>query len=60
MLIVTTFLTNTFILQSVTEKTAKGSTITSLHVFIVVNISFIVLAIVEFMVVVQLKRREQV
>ena len=50
-LIMTTFLTITFILQHVTAQTAKATTTTSLQIFLIVSVTLVVIAILEFMVV---------
>ena len=58
-LIMTTFLTNIFILQSVSDQTVATTTTTSLQVFVLFSIIMIVLAMVEYMVVLRLKTRKK-
>ena len=59
-LIVTTFLAMIFVLQSVTEEMAKTSSATSLHIFVIVNIVFIVVSIIEFIMVMKTSARNKV
>ena len=59
-MIVTSFLTNVLILQGVTVETVKVSYTTTLQVFLVVNVVVIVLALVEYLVVLQLRRISEI
>lgn len=59
-LIVTTFLASTFILQSVSGETVKVSYTTPLQLFMLVSVVLIVVAIVEYMVVLFIKERHEV
>ena len=58
-LIMTTFLTITFILQHVTAQTAKSTTTTSLQVFLIVSVTLVVVAILEFMVVLFFSKKRE-
>ena len=50
-LIGTTFLTNVFILQGVTEQTVRADVTTSLQVFVLVNIVMVVVALLQYIAV---------
>ncbi|XP_057310518.1 gamma-aminobutyric acid receptor subunit alpha-2-like [Hydractinia symbiolongicarpus] len=56
-MIVTSFLSSIFILQAVSEKTVKVPYTTPMQMFLVVNITLIVFSMVEYIVVLQLKRK---
>lgn len=58
-LIVTTFLASTFILQSVSEQTVKVPYTTPMQLFLLVNIVFIVFAIVEYVVILYFMMEEK-
>ncbi|XP_057291821.1 glycine receptor subunit alpha-3-like [Hydractinia symbiolongicarpus] len=58
-LIVTTFLASTFILQSVSGETVKVSYTTPLQLFMLVSVVLVVVAIVEYMVVLFIKERHK-
>ena len=47
----TTFLTNVFILQGVTEQTVRVDVTTSLQMFVLVNILMVVVALLEYLLV---------
>ncbi|XP_057310836.1 gamma-aminobutyric acid receptor subunit rho-3-like [Hydractinia symbiolongicarpus] len=53
-MIVTSFLANVFILQAVSEETVKVSYTTPMQMFLVVNITLIVLTMVEYLLILQL------
>ena len=59
-LIVTTFLTLMLILQSVSEQTAKATSTTSLQIFLMFSVILVVVAIVEFLIVLYLDSLNQV
>ncbi|XP_057311482.1 glycine receptor subunit alpha-2-like isoform X2 [Hydractinia symbiolongicarpus] len=56
-LIVTTLLTNVVILQSVTEQIVKVEYVTAMQLFLLVNILFVLLAVLEYLVVLALEKR---
>ena len=58
-LIVTTFLSSTFILQSVVEQTTKVNYITPLQMFLLVNIGLITISILEFALVLHPSEKEK-
>ena len=47
----TTFLTNVFILQGVTEQTVRVDVTTSLQIFVLVNIVMVVVALLQYLAV---------
>ena len=53
-LIVTTFLTLMLILQSVSEQSAKATSTTSLQIFLMFSVILVVVAIIEYLVVLYL------
>lgn len=57
-LIVTTLLTNVVILQSVTEQIVKVEYVTAMQLFLLINILFVLLAVVEYLVVLALEKRK--
>ena len=59
-LVITTFLTLMLILQSVSAQTAKATTTTSLQIFLMFSVLIVVLAIVEFLVVLYVDSLEKV
>ena len=50
-LIITTFLTITFILQSISAQTAKATTTTSLQIFLIFSVVLVVVAILQFILI---------
>ncbi|XP_057311039.1 gamma-aminobutyric acid receptor subunit alpha-2-like isoform X2 [Hydractinia symbiolongicarpus] len=58
-IIVTGFLANVFILQGVSEQTVKVSYTTPMQIFLVVNISLIICALIEYVIILQLQRRKK-
>lgn len=59
-LIVTTLLAIVVILQSVTEQTVKVPYTTPMQLFLIVNVLFIVIAVMETLLVLYLKNRNHV
>ncbi|XP_057311180.1 glycine receptor subunit alpha-2-like [Hydractinia symbiolongicarpus] len=57
-LIVTTLLINVVILQSVTEQIVKVEYVTAMQLFLLINILFVLLAVVEYLVVLALEIRK--
>ena len=58
-LIITTFLASILILQSVTEETVKVSYLTSMQIFLMVNIGFLVTAILQYLCILYLRARKE-
>ena len=58
-LIITTFLANTFILQSVSDQTVKVSYTTAMQLFLLVNVIFLMTSILQYLVVVHLKKKSR-
>jgi len=58
-LIITTFLTSQFVLQSVSTHTAKSSQTSSLQIFLVFSILLVATSMIVFIVVLVLMNREQ-
>ena len=58
-LIVTTMLANAFILQSATEETVKVNYTTPMQLFLIINVMFIVTAIVQYLVVLLFRTRHK-
>ena len=58
-LIITTFLTITFILQSISAQTAKATTTTSLQIFLIFSVVLVVVAILELILVLYFDSLEQ-
>jgi len=58
-LIITTFLSNTIILQKATEMTAKLDLINPMQIFLVVNTMFIVVSLIQFLLVLSAKMAEK-
>ncbi|XP_057310834.1 uncharacterized protein LOC130648762 [Hydractinia symbiolongicarpus] len=56
-MIVTSFLANVFILQAVSEETVKVSYTTPMQMFLVVNITLIVLALIEYLFILHGKEK---
>ena len=59
-LIVTSFLTSTFILKAATERTVKLSFMNPMQLFLTVNIMFIVASMVQYIIVLTTSRRMKV
>lgn len=59
-LIVTTFLSNTIILQKATELTAKSEYINPMQIFLGVITLFIVASLIQFLLVLSLKAKKVV
>ena len=59
-LIVTSFLTSTFILKASTERTVKLSFMNPMQLFLTVNIMFIVASMVQYIIVLTTSRRMKV
>ena len=57
-LIITTFLASTLILQSVTEQTIQVPYTTSMQLFLLVNIMFLLLSIFQYLALLFLKGRD--
>ena len=55
-MIVTSFLSNTFILQGVTERTVRVPHVTPMQYFLVVNVGMIVLSLLEYLLILQTRR----
>lgn len=57
-LIITTFLSSMFILMSIMDETVKVSYITSMQIFMIVNISFLMTAIIQFLTILHLRSKK--
>ncbi|XP_057311041.1 gamma-aminobutyric acid receptor subunit rho-1-like [Hydractinia symbiolongicarpus] len=58
-MIITSFLANIFILQGVSEKTVRVSYTTPMQIFLVANISLIACSLLEYVIILQLKRKRE-
>ena len=56
-LIITTFLANMFILQSVSEQTVKVSYTTAMQLFLLVNILFLMTSIIQYLILLNMKNK---